>query len=228
MNRALVVVAGPTTDQPVGIDRRTSDVVIAADGGAALADVLGWPIDALVGDFDSIEPDTLARTRAAGATVRAFPSDKDETDLELALAEARERAADEVIVVGGGGGRLDHLLGVIAALSGPIVRDPGWRPRVEARLDGQRVVAVDDSWSERLDEFSEDSRPRPLRGPPTTVVDAWFSPVPTKTAVIEVGKEVHGCRFAVRVMQRAGGPRAAIRTADGGPRADIRCGGEGD
>ena len=152
MNRALVVVAGPTTDQPVGIDRRTSDVVIAADGGAALADVLGWRIDALVGDFDSIEPDTLARTRAAGATVRAFPSDKDETDLELALAEARERAADEVIVVGGGGGRLDHLLGVIAALSGPIVRDPGWRPRVEARLDGQRVVAVDDSWSERLDE----------------------------------------------------------------------------
>ena len=31
MNRALVVVAGPTTDQPVGIDRRTSDVVIAAE-----------------------------------------------------------------------------------------------------------------------------------------------------------------------------------------------------
>jgi thiamine pyrophosphokinase len=39
-------------------------------------------------------------------------ADKDYTDTELALALLREKGCDKAWIVGGGGGRLDHLLGI--------------------------------------------------------------------------------------------------------------------
>ena len=48
---------------------------------------------------------------APGADVERHPADKDATDLELALRRARAtRGAQRIVVVGGGGGRLDHFL----------------------------------------------------------------------------------------------------------------------
>jgi thiamine pyrophosphokinase len=38
------------------------------------------------------------------------PTEKDATDLELALVAARDRGARRITVIGGGGGRHDHLL----------------------------------------------------------------------------------------------------------------------
>lgn len=50
--------------------------------------------------------------------VRRFAAAKNHTDLELAIDAALEVEPSELVIVGGGGGRLDHLIGVLAALAG--------------------------------------------------------------------------------------------------------------
>jgi len=87
--------------------------VIAADGGAELGPVLGVEINLVVGDMDSVSAGTLARI----GRVERHPVEKDATDLELALAAAVRLEPDRVIVVGGEGGRLDHLLGGLLLLA---------------------------------------------------------------------------------------------------------------
>jgi thiamine pyrophosphokinase len=85
--------------------------VIAADSGIEHAQALGLPIHLAIGDFDSVAPAALRAAEVAGAAVRRHPAAKDATDLELALHAALERAPRRIDVVGGHGGRLDHLLG---------------------------------------------------------------------------------------------------------------------
>lgn len=88
-------------------------LVVAADSGADVARSLGLSPDVIVGDFDSVSPEAAA----AVATQRRYPADKDATDLALALAEARDRGAGSITVIGGAGGRLDHFLANAAALA---------------------------------------------------------------------------------------------------------------
>jgi thiamine pyrophosphokinase len=84
-------------------------MVIAADGGAEL----GFPVDLVVGDMDSISAETLATID----DVERHPVDKDATDLELALAAALRLSPERILVAGGAGGRLDHLLGGLLLLA---------------------------------------------------------------------------------------------------------------
>jgi thiamine pyrophosphokinase len=86
-------------------------LVIAADSGVEHALNLARGVHLVVGDFDSADRATVERAVALGATLEAHPPDKDATDLELALAAALARGVERVVVVGGAGGRLDHLLG---------------------------------------------------------------------------------------------------------------------
>lgn len=91
--------------------------VIAADSGAAAAHQAGLAVDHLVGDLDSITPDILKWVERSGATVHRYPADKDQTDLEIALSLATELGADRLLIVGGHGGRLDHLAANLALLA---------------------------------------------------------------------------------------------------------------
>jgi thiamine pyrophosphokinase len=94
-------------------------LVIAADAGATTAHVLGLHPDLAVGDFDSIGPGELDRLRVAGIAVEVAPTAKDESDTELAVRAALARGADALTVVGGLGGRPDHLVANIALLALP-------------------------------------------------------------------------------------------------------------
>ena len=80
--------------------------VIAADSGLDHAHRLGFKADLLVGDLDSV---SLNAADLHGGEVARYSEDKDCTDLELAMQAAIPKA-DLIIVVGGHGGRLDHLL----------------------------------------------------------------------------------------------------------------------
>lgn len=84
--------------------------VVAADSGLMAATSLGLSVDLVVGDLDSVDAQALAQARAGGTDVQRHPVDKDRTDLALALDAAVEFGADRIVVVGGHGGRLDHLL----------------------------------------------------------------------------------------------------------------------
>ncbi len=95
------------------------DLLVAADSGADAALSLGLRVDVVVGDFDSVSLQALA---SAGRQ-RRYPVDKDDTDLELALREARDLGAERITLIGGGGGRLDHLLANAAVLGSDDLAD---------------------------------------------------------------------------------------------------------
>lgn len=86
--------------------------IIAADSGFDLAVRLDLRPDLLIGDFDSVSA-SVALAAFPADRVRRYPRDKDETDAELGLRLFRELGYDRVVLAGGGGGRLDHLLALV-------------------------------------------------------------------------------------------------------------------
>jgi thiamine pyrophosphokinase len=120
MARVAIVLAGGDP-VPAHVNRYlpTDAYVVAADSGVHAAAALGLHVDRVVGDFDSAGRDALDAAVAAGAIIERHPTDKDATDLELALAAAARHGAERVVVVGGAGGRYDHLLANVALLASP-------------------------------------------------------------------------------------------------------------
>jgi thiamine pyrophosphokinase len=118
--RVLLVAAAASHGSPalVASLAETHDLVIAVDGGGALCAQAGITPSVIVGDFDSIDAAALELLRAGGTELDSFPADKDQTDLELALTEARARGATAVTVTAATGLRLDHTLASLAALAG--------------------------------------------------------------------------------------------------------------
>lgn len=93
-----------------------ADIIIAADSGLVAARTAGILPDLAVGDFDSLQ-DRGALGVLPPESILEYPVDKDDTDTELAVSVASEKGADWIAIAGGGGGRLDHLLGVFNLFS---------------------------------------------------------------------------------------------------------------
>ena len=99
-----------------------AQVVVAADGGHRFLRRHGlWP-QLLVGDLDSLDAALVAEARAAGVEVAEHPARKDETDGELAVAQAAARWPGEIVLLGALGGALDHVLGHVCILRGLAAR----------------------------------------------------------------------------------------------------------
>lgn len=118
--RALVVLDG----DPLGSDAwiaslaKHADVVIAADGGATRLGKAGRRPDLVVGDMDTLTTDAQRELEGHGVMLEIHPSEKAQTDGELALGAAVKRGADEIVVVGAfGGARLDHMVGNLLLLA---------------------------------------------------------------------------------------------------------------
>ncbi len=107
--------------------------VVAADSGLDHAHRLGWQADLLVGDLDSVSDRAATHHRGE---IERHPRDKDHTDLELAMQIAA-REGETVIVVGGHGGRLDHLLSNAALLV-----DRRWSTKKVVWVAGWDVATV--------------------------------------------------------------------------------------
>jgi thiamine pyrophosphokinase len=88
-----------------------ADLLAAADSGLEAAEAAGLRPRWIVGDMDSLGD--LRRLEAYPAErVLRYPPDKDETDTELVLRLLWDQGWDDTGLVGGGGGRVDHLLGI--------------------------------------------------------------------------------------------------------------------
>lgn len=135
-------------------DLHSDDLVIAADAGLAHALVAGVAVDVIVGDLDSVDAKDLDRAVAAGARVEQHPTDKDATDLELALHAAGDAGVQSITVVGIGGGRLDHLLANLLVLSAPVLVGVD----VEAHIDRTCIHII------------RAGRPRTLAGQPGDIL----------------------------------------------------------
>lgn len=96
---------------------RPDDYLVGADGGTAHCVAIGRRPHVVVGDLDSIGPALLERLAAEGVAVERHPPAKDQTDLELAIERALRDGADEVILAGATGGRLDQTLANLLILA---------------------------------------------------------------------------------------------------------------
>ncbi|MEY2974761.1 MAG: putative thiamine pyrophosphokinae [Actinomycetota bacterium] len=137
--RTVVVVTGaePLTAEALSL-LPADATVIAADSGLDHALDAGLRPSELVGDLDSVSD--AGRTWAGDhCTIHPHPTDKDATDTELALARAADHDPDRIILVSGGGDRLDHTLAVLGALGGIGLTSV---PEVEAVWGRQRMRVV--------------------------------------------------------------------------------------
>jgi thiamine pyrophosphokinase len=114
VKRGLLLIggAGPGREALSRI-ARDMNMIVAADSGLELALAAGLSPDLVVGDMDSLA-DTSLLDPFRPARVRVFPRDKDETDAEIGLRVMQESECGEVTLAGGGGGRIDHLLAIVA------------------------------------------------------------------------------------------------------------------
>ena len=141
----VIVAGGPGSREPT-LEIPTGAAIVAADGGVDRALALGLHVEVAVGDFDSVTIPGLETARAGGARVEQHPSDKDATDLELALDAAVDLAPERILVLGSDSGRLDHLLSTLLLLGSerfaPYELDASLGPatvhvvRTERRLTG--------------------------------------------------------------------------------------------
>jgi thiamine pyrophosphokinase len=137
LRHVVVLAGGDPVLPPLPRPLAPADRVIAADGGYASAAILGLEVDLLVGDLDSIDDADLAAARAAGVRIERHPTAKDRTDLALALDAVVADGPATVTVVGGHGGRLDHLLANVALLAAA-----AYAPLTITGLLGDAVVTV--------------------------------------------------------------------------------------
>lgn len=95
---------------------KDNTIVICADSGANY--LINYKITPhyLVGDFDSINPETLEYFKTKNVIIETYPVEKDDTDSELALKKALELGATEVVFLGCIGSRIDHVYGNIGLL----------------------------------------------------------------------------------------------------------------
>ena len=106
--RALVAGDRPL---PATVEDLANDaLVIGADGGGERLLTAGIEPDVVVGDLDSLS--AVAQKQFSDRLVR--DSAPDSSDLEKAVAWARTEGADDIVVIGWSGGRLDHTLAALA------------------------------------------------------------------------------------------------------------------
>ena len=112
--KAFIYTGGAIYPENITEHPKGDDIRIAADAGVLGAKKLGERIDVALGDFDSLgDKVSEIPEKAERVTV---PAEKDETDTQLAVNEALRRGADELVIIGGLDGRLDHTLSNIAIL----------------------------------------------------------------------------------------------------------------
>lgn len=111
-NRAVTLLGGGELDLATLREAlAVAPLLVAADGGANRAMALGHVPDAVVGDFDSIDPDVVARLPAARLHRIA---DQETTDFDKAV---RSVAAPLLLALGFAGARLDHTLASFSTLA---------------------------------------------------------------------------------------------------------------
>jgi thiamine pyrophosphokinase len=84
---------------------------VAADSGLESAEAAGFRPDWVVGDMDSLDDSSRLSAYPPECVLR-FDRDKDDTDTESALSLLFKKGCHCAWIIGGGGGRTDHLFGI--------------------------------------------------------------------------------------------------------------------
>jgi thiamine pyrophosphokinase len=135
--RAVIFANGPLPDPEVARRLlREDDFRIAADGGHRHALACGCVPDVLIGDLDSITEPERESLRRSGVRIQSFPAEKDENDLELAVAFAVREGFTCIRILAGLGGRTDQTLANLSLLADPAL------DACDVRIDDGREEAM--------------------------------------------------------------------------------------
>lgn len=111
--QAILVSGGPSPQPSLLADLRVQmpDVpCLCADAGAELCRAAGVRPDGLIGDMDSLSEQARVWLKTMNVPEVVYPAEKDDSDQALATAKLFADGAEEIIVLGGLGGRMDHEL----------------------------------------------------------------------------------------------------------------------
>jgi thiamine pyrophosphokinase len=118
--RTVIIANGePPTQSDLHHWLREGDLLICADGGARTALRYDLYPQRVIGDFDSLTQAELDVLERRGAQLERHPTHKDETDLELTLLYAATTQCEEIVILGGLGGRLDQTVANVMLLAMP-------------------------------------------------------------------------------------------------------------
>lgn len=120
LGRVVCVLTGGTVNREFLIsflEQYPDCFLLCVDGGLRHAYELGLKVDAIVGDFDTIDPDIIEYYRTkTQVPIRTFRPEKDSTDSEIAIQFAIQLKPECIYMIGGFGTRMDHTLGNIHIL----------------------------------------------------------------------------------------------------------------
>ena len=137
--RALIVLGGDAPERLLLLScAGYADLKIAADRGVEAFEGTGILPDLLVGDMDSVNPETLERMQQ-NVQVERLPVQKDDTDGVHALDQAIARGATNITILGALGGRMDHAMANLMLL----VRAHEKGAYAEILDEHMRIVRVD-------------------------------------------------------------------------------------
>ncbi|MDE2859568.1 MAG: thiamine diphosphokinase [Chloroflexota bacterium] len=126
--------------------------ILCADGGALNALKFGLAPQTIIGDLDSLNATQVEEFRAAGAKILRFPTEKDETDLELALRWSVDKGANAIVIAGALGGRFDQTLANVHLLALADLQD------IQIELvDGEQRIRLLRPGTHRIDGRSGDT-----------------------------------------------------------------------
>ncbi|NLP34252.1 MAG: thiamine diphosphokinase [Clostridiales bacterium] len=123
MDNKVLIITGGNIDESLlkdCIDNNKYTEIIAVDYGLMAADRLNLPLDFIVGDFDSVSDEIIEKYRDYIVPIVTFPSEKDMTDTEIAIAMALSHNASAIDLIGATGSRLDHTLANLHMLLMPL------------------------------------------------------------------------------------------------------------
>lgn len=129
-NRVLIITGGTISLTIAGeyLNNQIFDITIAVDNGLKTVDQLNISVDYIVGDFDSVAPELLLKYQNKAkennsVIIKKYNPIKDATDTQIAIELAIELNAEEIVILGATGTRIDHLLANIHLLYLPLVKN---------------------------------------------------------------------------------------------------------
>ncbi len=115
-HQRVVIVASGRLHKNLLRDITHLDTLIGVDRGALWLIRRGKIPSIALGDFDSVSASELREIKARVRQVKEYPSQKDKTDLELAIDESIKFQPKQVIIYGAIGSRFDHTVAAIGLL----------------------------------------------------------------------------------------------------------------
>lgn len=107
--KGLIISGGNRVRRETLLENIKDRYIVVADGG--IKNLVGTDIipDEVLGDFDSIDEEGKSFIEKNNIKVEKYPSRKDFTDTELCLEVLLKKGADDIIILGATGTRLDHM-----------------------------------------------------------------------------------------------------------------------